>query len=259
MSFVRVYKTKMGNAVKTLDKTIKIGDTYKKIDDEKIKQSFSELLPFGELNFWDFGVKATGRLTEGDAVKIVCGNICYRVELIKVIRDEEGELGDLFGWARQFKAPFRNVAALIIHDIDNISENDLNILREKATIITNSFFKISSLENNENQKFVEGRSYGVVLNKYERSSEARDKCIEYYKCKCAVCMFDFEKIYGVIGKDFIHVHHIVPLSEIRKEYSLDPIQDLIPVCPNCHAMIHREKPALSIKQLRKLISDRIVL
>ena len=254
MSFVRVYKTKMGNAAKTLDKTIKINDIYQKIDDEKIKHSFSELLPFGELNFWDFGVKATAQLSQGDHLKIVCGSNCYSCELIKIIKDEKGILGNLFEWARQFKEPWRNVAALIVHNIDNISENDLNILRKKATIITNSFLKISGPVNNESQKYFEGKSYDVILNKYERNTEARRKCIEHHKCICSVCEFDFEKIYGAIGKNFIHVHHLTPLSEIKKEYSLDPIKDLIPVCPNCHAMIHRVKPALSIKELKKLIS-----
>lgn len=69
-------------------------------------------------------------------------------------------------------------------------------------------------------------------------------------CAVAVCSFDFEKFYGSIGKNYIHVHHVVPLSEIKKEYKLDPIKELIPVCPNCHAIIHRTQPALTVEQLR---------
>jgi 5-methylcytosine-specific restriction protein A len=64
----------------------------------------------------------------------------------------------------------------------------------------------------------EGTIVSVKVNKYERNKEARDKCIEYHGSKCCVCDFDFEKVYGELGKGFIHVHHIRPLSEIDKEY-----------------------------------------
>ncbi len=68
-----------------------------------------------------------------------------------------------------------------------------------------------------------------------------------------VCNFDFEKIFGEIGKGFIHVHHVKPLSEVNEEYKINPIQDLRPVYPNCHAMIHSKKPAYKIKDIKKLI------
>ena len=101
------------------------------------------------------------------------------------------------------------------------------------------------------KQYTEGASKVVSINTYERNSEARVKCIEYHGYKCAVCFFDFEGIYGSIGKNYIHVHHIVPLSEIKKEYKLDPIKDLVPVCPNCHAIIHRTQPALTVQQLKE--------
>jgi 5-methylcytosine-specific restriction protein A len=57
-----------------------------------------------------------------------------------------------------------------------------------------------------------------------------------------------------LGEGFIHVHHLKPLAQIGEQYELDPINDLRPVCPNCHAMLHRASPALSIDALRALIS-----
>jgi len=98
--------------------------------------------------------------------------------------------------------------------------------------------------------YVEGASKSITVNAYERNGKARDACLSHFGHKCAVCHFDFENTYGEIGKAYIHVHHKVPLSEIRAEYILDPIEDLIPVCPNCHAMIHRTEPALSVEALR---------
>lgn len=105
----------------------------------------------------------------------------------------------------------------------------------------------------------EGNVCQVLVNKFERSSIARQKCIEYHGTKCFVCGFDFEKVYGEIGKGFIHVHHIIPLNEIGKEYIVDYKNDLIPVCPNCHAMLHRKIDGkyYSWKELRKVLIYKI--
>jgi 5-methylcytosine-specific restriction enzyme A len=101
----------------------------------------------------------------------------------------------------------------------------------------------------------EGKRKTVMVNVYERNPIARKKCMEHYGVQCQVCDLDFEKTYGEVGKDFIHVHHIKPLHEIQQDYIVNPIQDLIPVCPNCHAMLHRKENGedLSIKQLRERI------
>ena len=99
----------------------------------------------------------------------------------------------------------------------------------------------------------EGAKKQIVVNAYERKIQARQKCVNHFGYKCFVCDFDFEKIYGDIGKDFIHVHHIKPLSEIDAQYKVNAIQDLRPVCPNCHAMLHKRKPAYSIEEIKKII------
>ena len=99
----------------------------------------------------------------------------------------------------------------------------------------------------------EGAVRQVTINAYERNKLARDLCIKHYGALCAVCKFDFQDSYGDIGSGFIHVHHLIELSEIGEEYRVDPINDLIPVCPNCHAMIHTKRPAMTIKELREVI------
>jgi 5-methylcytosine-specific restriction protein A len=91
---------------------------------------------------------------------------------------------------------------------------------------------------------------------YERNPKARAACIAHHGCKCAVCGFDFATAYGPIGEGFIHVHHILAIGKIGKEYKVDPINHLIPVCPNCHAMIHRTDPALTIERLRKTLKEQ---
>lgn len=106
------------------------------------------------------------------------------------------------------------------------------------------------------EEYFEGASKKVFVNVYERNSDAKARCLRHYGYKCVACSFDFEEVYGRIGKQYIHVHHLTPLSEIKKEYRLDPIKDLRPVCPNCHAIIHRKQPALSIEQLKQHLSKR---
>ena len=100
------------------------------------------------------------------------------------------------------------------------------------------------------EKYIEGATKTVSVNTYELNTQARSKCLDHHGYNCTVCSFSFENQYGEIGKQYIHVHHIVPISEIRQEYVIDPVKDLVPVCPNCHAMIHRYKPALTIAELK---------
>jgi len=101
----------------------------------------------------------------------------------------------------------------------------------------------------------EGAKKQITVNIYERDSKARQLCIEKYGYSCFVCNFDFEKNYGEVGKNFIHVHHLKPLSEIRETYKVNPIEDLRPVCPNCHAMLHKRNPAYTINELKDILSQ----
>lgn len=99
--------------------------------------------------------------------------------------------------------------------------------------------------------FFEGALSRVAVNAFERNQAARDACIRHHGAVCAVCSFDFGTVYGAIGQGLIHVHHIVPLKDIRQDYKVDPIRDLVPVCPNCHAIIHRTSEAMEIAKLKE--------
>lgn len=99
----------------------------------------------------------------------------------------------------------------------------------------------------------EGSTKKITVNVYERDNKARAVCIRAHGTVCKVCDFDFGKTYGEHGKGFIHVHHLKPLSEIGEEYELDPIRDLRPVCPNCHAMIHRKNKLYSIEEIKDMV------
>lgn len=123
-------------------------------------------------------------------------------------------------------------------------------LEELENILKENIIYPDDIEDNN---LFEGTKKQIIVNAYERSSQAREECINKYGYKCTICFFDFKEIYGEIGKDFIHVHHLKPLSEIDEKYQINPIQDLRPVCPNCHAMLHKRKPAYSIEEIKNFI------
>ncbi|HGF7231732.1 HNH endonuclease [Vibrio cholerae] len=104
--------------------------------------------------------------------------------------------------------------------------------------------------------YYEGAKKTITINAYERNSAARQACINKFGCSCMICGFNFELVYGERGSGFIHVHHIVPVAEINHEYKIDPVTDLIPVCPNCHAMLHRNGHTLSPQELSGLIRSQ---
>ncbi|MGF6965730.1 5-methylcytosine-specific restriction protein A [Paraburkholderia sp. WC7.3g] len=103
----------------------------------------------------------------------------------------------------------------------------------------------------------EGAKMRVEVNRYERSPVNRNACIAYFGMQCTICGFDFLAFYGELGRDFIEVHHTTPVSSLGGSYQVDPKKDLVPVCPNCHAMLHRKTPPLSIEELREIIDEKI--
>ena len=62
----------------------------------------------------------------------------------------------------------------------------------------------------------------------------------------------FSDVYGEIGDQFIHVHHLNPISETGNTFT-DPVSDLRPVCPNCHSMLHKKHPPYGIEELKELM------
>ena len=109
-------------------------------------------------------------------------------------------------------------------------------------------------EECERGMVIEGARISVRVNAYERNASARRRSIERWGLDCTVCGFNFEQAYGELGAGFIHVHHLVPISLVGKEYELNPERDLRPVCANCHAMLHQMDPPLSVEELRLRLS-----
>ncbi len=123
--------------------------------------------------------------------------------------------------------------------------------RDKLSVMDDKEISYPDEITDAEQEFSEGAKQRITVNKYERDPRARAECIRIHGHSCQVCEFDFEKVYGKIGKEYIHVHHLIPLKDIGEKYSPDPEKDLIPVCPNCHAMLHRLPDPSDVEGLKK--------
>lgn len=105
------------------------------------------------------------------------------------------------------------------------------------------------------ESFEEGKSVRIVVNRYERDRAARTACLEAHGRICVVCRVDLASVYGPIAAGVIHVHHRKPLAEIGESYTVDPVRDLVPVCPNCHAVIHAAG-LMSPEELGRIVEGR---
>jgi 5-methylcytosine-specific restriction protein A len=193
---------------------------------------------------------------------------CYRplgihfglneVEMTQTLDDLQGHGGNrakwhnMVQWARNSLAKDRLLARPTPGERGSWKISDRG-MQKAASLLENEFHE--SYPDEVPNTVIEGARKQVLVNIYERKASARDKCIDHWGLRCVACDFDFLKQYGELGRGFIHIHHLTPLSQIAESYVLDPVDDLRPVCPNCHAMIHRTNPACSIEDLTKRIAQ----
>ncbi len=126
-------------------------------------------------------------------------------------------------------------------------------LRDQSMLDSPTTYNYFDHGEYHNETVVEGAKRQITVNRYERNPSLRRKCIEKYGTTCRMCGFTFEERYGPRGKDFIEVHHVVPLHTIGQNYTATP-DDLMPVCSNCHSIIHRYKPFLTREEIESFFS-----
>ena len=114
--------------------------------------------------------------------------------------------------------------------------------------------EISRMQVSNAKERLEGRKIVVSSVRVERNDKNRKACIEHHGLTCSACGFNFEETYGDLGRGFIEVHHIVPLSKFLEEKPVDPANELAPLCSNCHRMIHRQRDhVLMVEDLKKIM------
>ena len=136
-------------------------------------------------------------------------------------------------------------------------------LRKIAELIKETILQgivLSGAESEESLEMeTEGRVIGTIHTRHERSLKNKQNKVKDFKRRygglyCEACKFDFEKTYGERGVDFCEVHHEIPISEMRPGYKTQ-IQDLRCVCANCHRIIHRRRPWLTVDEVKNLLVE----
>jgi len=109
--------------------------------------------------------------------------------------------------------------------------------------------------NNGLESGTEGQATSSYGTTYERNPKYRRQAIAIHGCSCIACGFNFGEVYGDYAEGFIHIHHIIPVSQLDVPTSIDPETDLVPLCANCHSVVHRRKAqTLSVEELKVLIN-----
>ena len=103
------------------------------------------------------------------------------------------------------------------------------------------------------EPLTEGTAKTSSITVYERKPIARQQCIAHYGTDCHACGISFGETYGETAEGYIHVHHLKAIAKRGGKYAVDPIKDLRPICPNCHAVIHLQTPPLSILELKRML------
>lgn len=103
------------------------------------------------------------------------------------------------------------------------------------------------------QEFTEGQKAQVLATRYERNPKARDACLQHHGTACVVCGFDFASVYGEGFTWCITAHHLKLVSTRGGEHRVDPIEEMRPVCSNCHTVIHQRSPPFEIEEVQTMI------
>ena len=103
------------------------------------------------------------------------------------------------------------------------------------------------------RELTEGAKSHIETEQKKRNPQLRKACLDHYGYQCQCCGMDFEKLYGDAGRRFIEVHHLKPISTYEDEHTVNPLTDLVPLCSNCHSMIHRGLDGvMTLQELREI-------
>lgn len=113
---------------------------------------------------------------------------------------------------------------------------------------------IFSLVKIQIEGFAEGKEIQRLVTTHERNPINKQICLSAKGYRCEACGVLLEELYGPVAKNYIQVHHSTPVASMGDDYVVKPLEDLHPLCPNCHAIAHRRNPPYSIEQIKKMLS-----
>lgn len=167
-------------------------------------------------------------------------------------------------WSEQWRSFELSIGKgmLAINEGDNIA--DMHLLASWTKLAAAAVIALLPVEeslddHSDVQGFPEGAKLQVMVNRFERDRRNRAAALAIHGHKCLVCNTDMAQRYGQAAEGLIEVHHITPVSMIKQGYIINPASDLVPLCPNCHAVAHRKSPPYSVNELRDLLQSASVV
>ena len=133
---------------------------------------------------------------------------------------------------------------------------DFEIVQNWATRFAAAIVSLLPLEEHKTEElegYPEGAVQIVEVNRYERDRRNRAAALAIHGSACLACGMDFGRTYGPHAEGYIEVHHVVPVSQLGSDYVIDPKDDLVPLCPNCHAVAHRRNPPFTVDEIKGLL------
>ena len=158
-------------------------------------------------------------------------------------------------WKIKNPPHFERVSRGIYRLINQANEEQL--FREATADLLEKQVALDLKSLMEEESITEGGKEERLISYFERVLKLRIQAIAHHGATCKVCGFNFEDTYGEHGKNYIEVHHLIPLSTLPEPTSINPKEDLTVLCSNCHRMIHRKRDfPLSIEELRKILAEK---
>lgn len=161
-------------------------------------------------------------------------------------------------WPNIWRSFMSKIVLVPIPDIDDV-EKELSVISEWMRYSFDFIFSLLTItdieESNDNVTTIqtEGTPTEIRSIRYERNPINRQLCLHRKGYNCSVCGMNFYDVYGEIGYHFIEVHHTTPVSAMKPGYVFDVDRDLVPLCSNCHAMVHKKNPPYTVDELKKII------
>ena len=206
----------------------------KVLEDSKIAMTDQEIWEYGAAKGWDKDLKSQKGKTPWQSIYAILSNyqngIPHPDDSITIVDTKP-----------------RRKFIMSVYENSNVRIDDAN-----STIIAPTVYPDELPD--ESSEYREGKKKTVAINIHERNPTARKLCIKHYGAKCFICDFDFGKIYGTECNGMIHVHHLKMISDTDDEYVVNPIQDLRPVFPNCHMVLHSKNSGVySVEEVKLML------
>lgn len=220
-----------------------------------IMETAEEVLPITLNEHFGTSLNSIYELQEESEIGEFRRKIKAHTVLRDIDRQEEPRYTEVLKWYRLFVKSMHN------EDMPLLVPGERQDYDQEAPLSTMAETQETPVEHNDADYAPdsEGLEHQFNLTKKERNPQLRRKCIEYYKklwggrIHCICCGFDFGKAYGEIGEDYIEIHHVTPHHTFEGEHMVNPAKDLIPLCSNCHSMIHKGTPGsgtcMTLKEL----------